>query len=70
MAEHEYIVGAERDAYMDNFSSLVLTTVNGVIALADRFNVDRDNAMEHFATTFKTMQEISTFQTFGNEECV
>lgn len=62
MAEHEYLVGEERDVYMEDFSSLVLATVRGVVDLADRYNVDRDNAMEHFATLFKAMQEVSTFQ--------
>ena len=69
MAEHEYLVGEERDVYMEDFSSLVLATVHGVVDLADRYNIDRDNAMEHFATLFKAMQEVSTFQNFGNEEC-
>ncbi len=67
MAKQEYIAGAERDAYMKEFMSIVLTTVDGVIKLADRHNIDRDNAIEHFATIFKTMQEVSTFQSFGKE---
>lgn len=56
------IVGAERDAYMEDFTGIVLSTVRQVIGLADKFNVDRDNALEHFAAIFKTMQEVFTFQ--------
>ena len=67
MAKQEYIAGAERDAYMKEFMSIVLTTVDGVIKLADRHIIDRDNAIEHFATIFKTMQEVSTFRSFGKE---
>lgn len=68
MIELKYIVGAERDAYIDDLSGLVIATVKGVVDLADRYNLDRDNAMDHFATIFKTIQEISTFQHFGEGE--
>ena len=67
MINKEYIAGQEHDAYMEDFSGIVLGAVKKVIGLADKYNVDRDNAMEHFATVFKTMQEVSTFQNRSEE---
>lgn len=67
MINKEYISGREHEAYMEDFSGIVLGTVKKVIGLADKHNVDRDNAMEHFATVFKTMQEVATFQDWSEE---
>lgn len=64
----EYLNGEEEWAYFKDIRSLMLSTLSGVIAIADRYNVDRDNAMEHFATVFKVMQEVSTFSEFGAEQ--
>lgn len=61
----EYINGEEERLYREDIQALLLSTVADVLAIADRHNVDRNNAMEHFATVFKTMQEISTFCEFG-----
>ena len=61
----EYLNGEEERLYREDIQALLLSTVSDVVAIADRHNVDRDNAMEHFATVFKTMQEISTFSEFG-----
>jgi len=60
----EYLNGEEERLYREDIQALLLSTVSDVVAIADRHNVDRDNAMEHFATVFKTMQEISTFSEF------
>ena len=38
------------------------STLKSVIKLADKFNVDRDNAIQHFATLIHTMSQIATFQ--------
>ncbi len=67
MINKEYISGQEHDAYMEDFFGIVLGVVKKVIGLADKRNVDRDNAMEHFATVLKTMQEVSAFQNWSDE---
>ena len=67
MINKEYIFGQEHDAYMEDFSGVVLDAVKKVIGLADKHNVDRDSAMEHFATVLKTIQEVSTFQDWSDE---
>lgn len=67
MVNKEYIDGQEHEAYMEDFSGIMLGAVKKVIGLADKHNVDRDSAMEHFATVFKTMQEVSTFQNWSDE---
>jgi hypothetical protein len=67
MMNKEYIFGQELDGYMEDFSGVVLSAVKKVIGLADKHNVDRDSAMEHFAAVFKMMQEASTFQNWSDE---
>ena len=57
----EYLNGEKERLYREDIQALLLSTVSDVVAIADRHNVDRNNAMEHFATVLKTMQEISTF---------
>ena len=62
MINKEYISVQERDAYMEDFTDIILSTVKQVIGLANKFNVDRDDALEHFAVIFKAMQETCTFR--------
>lgn len=63
--EHEELTGAEHDAYIDDISGVVTDLIGKVISVADKHNVDRDNAMEHFSTLLSGMVAISTFQNWG-----
>lgn len=63
--ENEYLNEQEHAAYMNDFSEVVNTVIEKVIAIADKHNVDRDNAMQHFSTVFSAMVQISTFEHFG-----
>ena len=63
--EHEELTGAEHDAYIDNISRVVTNLISKVISVANKHNVDRDNAMEHFSTLLSGMVAISTFQNWG-----
>lgn len=64
----EFLTGKEHDAYMDDFSGVVTDVIGKVLAIADKHNVDRDNAMQHFSTIFSAMIQISTFKHFGEGE--
>ena len=57
MINKEYISGQEIEAYTEEFTSIMLSTVKQLIGLADKHNVDRDNTLEYFAVIFKEMQE-------------
>lgn len=63
-----YLNDEEHAAYMEDFSVVVNGVIDKVIGIADKHNVDRDNAIQHFATIFKAMTEISTFQNWGEAE--
>ena len=65
-AENEvFLNDAEHSAYMEDFSEAVTGTIGKIVSLADKHNVDRDNAMRHFSAIFSTMVQISTFEHFG-----
>lgn len=58
--EREELSEKEYAAWVKEFAEIVAVSVDKVIALADKYNVDRDNAMDYFAT----MTEISTFKNY------
>lgn len=63
----QYLNDEEHAAYMEDFTMVVNDTIDRVIFMADKHNVDRDNAVQHFAIIFKTMTEISTFERWNAE---
>lgn len=62
--EREELSEKEHAAWVKEFAEIVAVSVDKVIALADKYNVDRDNAMAYFATNVSTMTEISTFKNY------
>lgn len=62
-----YLNDKEHAAYMEDFTGVVNGVIDKVICIADKHNIDRDNAVQHFATIFKAMTEISTFQNWGED---
>lgn len=62
--EREELSEKEHAAWVKEFAEIVAVSVDKVIALADKYNVDRDNAMDYFATNVATMTEISTFKNY------
>ena len=62
--EREELSDKEHAAWVKEFAEIVAGSVDKVIALADKYNVDRDNAMDYFATNVATMTEISTFKNY------
>lgn len=63
--KQEFLNEQEHAAYMEDFTEIVNGVIEKVIAVADKHNVDRDNAMQHFSTIFSAMVQISTFEHFG-----
>lgn len=62
--EKTYLTGSELKAYIDELSNLISSTVPALTALADKYNVDRDDTMQHFAEIFSTLAETSTFNNY------
>lgn len=62
---NDFLTAKEHDGYMTDFTDIVSSTIDNIISLADKHNVDRNNAMEHFAKIFSSMVEISTFEKYG-----
>lgn len=63
--EQEYLNDKEHEGYMNDISSVVTDLIGKVIFIADKHNVDRDNAMQHFSRLLSAMVQISTFEHFG-----
>lgn len=63
--EQEFLTGEERDDYMEDISGVMCDLIAKVVAVADKHNVDRDNAMQHFSQLLSATVSISTFQDFG-----
>jgi hypothetical protein len=61
----EFLTGKEHDDYMDEISSVMTDLTGKVLFIADKHNVDRDNAMQHFSQLLSAMVQISTFEHFG-----
>lgn len=64
----QYLNDKEHAAYMEDFTPVVNDLINKLVAIADKHNVDRDNAIQHFSVIFGTMAEISTFENWGESE--
>lgn len=65
MKSKSFLNEQENAAYMKEFSKIVNSVIEKVLAIADKHNVDRDDAMKHFSTIFSIMVQISTFEHFG-----
>lgn len=62
--EKTYLTGPELKAYIDEISGLISNTIPALIALADKYDVDRDDTVQHFAEIFGTLAETSTFNNY------
>ena len=52
----------EYENFVDDLTPVICNFIDNIIILADKYNVDYDNAMKYSAVIFKTMTEISTFK--------
>lgn len=62
MEETKFLTQKEHEAYINDLNDVIHDTLKSVIKLADKFNVDRDNAVQHFASVINAMSQIATFQ--------
>lgn len=64
----EILFGKDRDAFISDTATITTDLLHKLVKMADKHNVDRDNAVQYFASMFKTMAEISTFENYGKGE--
>lgn len=66
-AERQYLflTGKEYEDYINDISGVVTGLIENVIPIADKYNVDRNNAMEHFSQLLSAMVQLSTFEHYG-----
>ncbi|MCD8381150.1 MAG: hypothetical protein LUC95_12740 [Lachnospiraceae bacterium] len=65
--EKMYLEGSELDAFIEDTSQVTSMVINEMVRIADRHNVDRDNAVQFFNKVFNCMVEVSTFKKLGGE---
>lgn len=68
MPEQEILSGKDRDAFISDTAEITTDLLHKLVEMADKHNVDRDNAVQYFASMFKMMVEISTFENYGKGE--
>ena len=68
LSPDRYLNGEEHAVYMKDFIGAANDVISRVVFMADKHNADRDNAIRHFASIFKVMTEISTFEGWGKSE--
>lgn len=53
--------GLTQEEFVD-FNKIVQNTLNSLIDVADKHNIDRDSLVRYFCAMFGTMAEVSTFE--------
>lgn len=66
-AKQEFLSGKEHDDYISDISGAMNNVIAQIIDIADKHNVNRDNAMQHFSELLNAMVLISTFQNFQKD---
>lgn len=66
--DQEILSDKEHDDYINDISGVMNTVIDKIIAVADKHNVDRDNAIQHFSQLFGAMASLSTFQNWKGGE--
>ena len=56
------------DREIEEFSEIVAETIDRLITYADRHDLDRDGAVQSFATVFFELSACGTFEHYGEEK--
>lgn len=67
MAENKYLSEQEQAEYMKDFVPFVNHVLDNLIRIADAHNIDRDNAIKHFATIISNLGDIATFMGYKKQ---
>ena len=59
---------AEADAYLIDMTEIQCSVANEIVSLADKYGLDRDEAMKHFSVVMAVMAESVSFKEFKISE--
>lgn len=57
-----------RSIYLEDLAEAIRATLEKMVDVADKHNVDRNKAMQHFATVFSAIVKTSTFEDYKTEK--
>lgn len=60
----EELRGQEYNVYVDEIAAAMTDVLKKVLPIADKYSVDRDDAMKHFSDLLSAMVSVSTFAHF------
>lgn len=60
----EGLTPKEADAWGSEMARIITGTIHELLSAADRHNIDRDSAVQHFSALFSTMADVATFEHF------
>ena len=67
MAENKYLSEQEQTEYLKDILRFVNHVLANLYIIADSHNIDRDNAIEHFATIISNLSDIATFKDYKEQ---
>lgn len=62
------LTGKEREAFDADVAKVIGIVIDTMVKLADKYNVDRDNALRYFAELIDAVSELSTVEHWGEGE--
>lgn len=65
--QEAYLSEKEHEEYFSDISKIITDLIGKVICIADKHNVDRDNAMRHFAELLSAAVQYAVFADYGKE---
>ena len=63
--KQKFLNEQEHDHYMNEISNVMGDLIDKVLFIADKHNINRDNAMQHFSTILSLTVQVSTFEYYG-----
>lgn len=63
----KYLSGKEYEEYMGDLKKVIGESVEKVIFIADKHNIDRDDAMQNFSVMLRGVVEFGTFQNWSSK---
>ena len=54
----------EYESYLDELNDCIIRTVNGIVEIADKYQLERDVVGKHFTKLFVELTSIATFERY------
>ena len=63
----QLLKGKARERYIEELSDITCDLTGKIVSIADKYCVDRNNAMQHFSEIFSAFVSVTTFEKFEPE---